>query len=238
MKGLKSMTGGCLAVTVAAYPKIDSRIQRNPMIGEYPEKYKSFIFIGAPGCGKGTQGQILGSIPRIYHFAMGDAFRSMDTRTPMGQEFISYSRKGELVPDELTVRFFKTQVDARANLHMFKPDIDILILDGIPRSVEQAKLLEEHVEVLQLFHLSCPNREELITRIRKRSLKEGRLDDGIEEVIQTRIRTYESETKELLEHYADRRTDINANQVPVKVTHDILGEIMNHPEWQQFTGDV
>lgn len=208
------------------------------MIGERPEKYKAFIFLGAPGCGKGTQGAILGAIPRLYHFSMGDAFRSMDTRTPIGQEFISYSRKGMLVPDELTIRYFKTQIDARADLHMFKPDIDILILDGIPRSVEQAKILEEHIEVLQLFHLSCPDREELITRIRKRALKEGRIDDASEEVIQRRIRTYEEETRELVRHYSDRRADINANQAPVKVTYDILEVIVNHPEWQTFAGDV
>ena len=171
------------------------------MTADLPEKYKAFIFLGAPGCGKGTQGQILGAIPRLYHFSMGDAFRSMDTRTPIGQEFVSFSRKGELVPDELTVRYFKIQVDARANLHMFKPDIDILILDGIPRSVEQALILEEHIEVLQLFHLSCPYRAELITRIRKRALKEGRIDDGSEEVIQRRIRTYEESTRDLIDHY-------------------------------------
>lgn len=207
------------------------------MIGERPEKYKAFIFIGAPGCGKGTQGEIVGTIPRFYHFSMGDAFRSMDTRTSIGQEFVSYSRRGELVPDELTIRYFKTQVDARADLHMFKPDIDILLLDGIPRSVEQAELLEEHINVLQLFHLSCPDRAELITRIRKRSLKEGRIDDASEEVIQRRIRTYEQETKGLLEHYSDRRADIDANQVPVKVTHDILSVVLNHPEWQIFAGE-
>lgn len=194
-------------------------------------KYRALIFLGAPGCGKGTQGQILGEIPRFYHFSMGDAFRSMDTRTPIGQEFISYSRKGELVPDELTIRYFKQQIDARAALHMFKPDIDILILDGIPRSVEQARLLEEHIEVLQLFHLSCPDRDELITRIRKRAIKEGRLDDASDEVIQRRIRTYEESTRELIELYADRRADINANQSPVKVTHDILAVIVDHPEW-------
>jgi adenylate kinase len=204
------------------------------MIGERPDKYKAVIFMGAPGCGKGTQGGILGVIPRFYHFSMGDAFRSMDTRTSIGQEFVSYSRKGGLVPDELTVRYFKTQIDARADLHMFKPDIDVLILDGIPRSVQQAKLLEEHIEVVQLFHLSCPNRDELITRIRKRSLKEGRMDDASEDTIKRRIQTYEDETKELLEYYADRRADINANQTPIKVSHDILGTILQQPEWQEF----
>lgn len=207
------------------------------MTGTYPEKYKAFIFLGAPGCGKGTQGQILGTIPRFYHFSMGDAFRSMDTRTPIGQEFIAYSRKGELVPDELTIRYFKKQIDARADLHMFKPDIDILILDGIPRSIEQACILEEHIEVLQLFHLSCPDREELITRIRKRALKEGRMDDASDDIIQRRIRAYEESTRDLVDHYADRRAAINAAQAPVKVTRDILSVIVAHPEWLHHTGE-
>lgn len=207
------------------------------MTGTYPEKYKAFIFLGAPGCGKGTQGQILGAIPRFYHFSMGDAFRSMDTRTPIGQEFIAYSRRGELVPDELTIRYFKKQIDARADLHMFKPDIDILILDGIPRSIEQACILEEHIEVLQLFHLSCPDREELITRIRKRALKEGRMDDASDDIIQRRIRAYEESTRDLVDHYADRRAAINAAQAPVKVTRDILSVIVAHPEWLHHTGE-
>jgi len=208
------------------------------MIGARPEKYKAFVMLGAPGCGKGTQGGILSAIPRFYHFSMGDAFRSMDTRTPIGQEFISYSRKGELVPDELTIRYFKTQIDARADLHMFKPDIDILLLDGIPRNVEQAKLLNEHIEVLQLFHLSCPDREELVTRIRKRALKEGRMDDASEEIITRRIQTYEEETRALVDFYSDVRSDINANQPPVQVISDILKVITNHPEWQEFAGVV
>jgi adenylate kinase len=207
------------------------------MTGTYPEKYKAFIFLGAPGCGKGTQGQILGAIPRFYHFSMGDAFRSMDTRTPIGQEFVAHSRKGELVPDELTIRYFKKQIDARADLHMFKPDIDILILDGIPRSIEQACILEEHIEVLQLFHLSCPDRDELITRIRKRALKEGRMDDASDEIIQRRIRAYEESTRDLVDHYADRRAAINAAQAPVKVTRDILSVIVAHPEWLHHTGE-
>lgn len=202
------------------------------------ERYKAFILIGAPGCGKGTQGSILGAIPRFYHFSMGDAFRSMDTRTEIGQEFIKYSRNGELVPDELTVRYFKIQIDARADLHMFKPDIDLLILDGVPRSIDQAKLLEEHIDVLQLFHLSCPDRNELITRIRKRAIKSGRLDDANESVIRKRIKTYEDETKGLIDHYSDRKSEINAAQAPVKVLSDILKVIFKHPEWQEFVGDA
>ncbi|MDF1756244.1 MAG: nucleoside monophosphate kinase [Verrucomicrobiales bacterium] len=202
------------------------------------ERYKSFILIGAPGSGKGTQGSILGAIPRFYHFSMGDAFRSMDTRTDIGQEFIKYSRKGDLVPDELTIRFFQIQADARADLHMFKPDIDILILDGVPRNIEQARLLEDHIDVLQLFHLTCPDREELITRIRKRAIKSGRLDDANEDVIRKRIETYENETKGLIDFYHDRTSDINADQPPVKVLSDILKVVFDHPEWQEFVGEM
>ena len=197
-------------------------------------KYKAFVLVGAPGCGKGTQGAIMGAIPRFYHFSMGDAFRSLDTRTEIGQQFVSYSSKGELVPDELTIQYFKIQVDAWADLLMFKPDIDILILDGIPRNLKQAKLMEDHIEVLQLLHLSCPDRDELVKRLRKRALKEGRMDDASEEVILKRFQTYEEETRELLEYYSGIRTDINGIQPPVKVLDDILQAILSQPEWQRF----
>ena len=99
-----------------------------------PNRFKSFLILGAPGSGKGTQGHILGAIPRFYHFSMGDAFRQLDTRTPIGQEFIAHSSEGKLVPDELTVRFWKTQIDSHVETHAYKPDIDFLILDGIPRN--------------------------------------------------------------------------------------------------------
>jgi adenylate kinase len=200
------------------------------------DRYRSFILTGAPGSGKGTQGAILGEIPRFYHFSMGDAFRSLDTRTPIGQEFVRHSSAGQLVPDELTIRFFRTQLDARADLHDFKPDIDILVLDGIPRNRAQAELMSEHLDVLHLFHLSCPDREELITRLRKRALKSGRLDDASEEVIRHRIRTYEEETKELLAYYPTSRcTSIDADQPPVKVIADILHIVLANPEWQAAT---
>ncbi|MCB1231433.1 MAG: nucleoside monophosphate kinase [Verrucomicrobiae bacterium] len=209
------------------------------MSTERPERYRSFILTGAPGCGKGTQGAILGEIPRFYHFSMGDAFRSLDTRTEIGQEFVKYSSAGQLVPDELSIRFFRAQVDARAETHEFKPDIDVLVLDGIPRNRRQAELMEKHLDVLHIFHLSCPNREELITRLRKRALKSGRLDDASEGVIRERIRTYEEETKELFDYYPESlRTGVDANQPPVKVLSDILQVVVGHPEWQKMTMPV
>lgn len=197
-------------------------------------RYRSFLIFGAPGCGKGTQGAILGRIPRFTHCACGDVFRSLDTRTTLGQQFVAYSSRGELVPDDLTVQLWKANIKSREDSHLFKPDIDFLVLDGIPRSVGQAKIMEAHIEVVQVFHLSCPNRLELYRRLRKRALKENRLDDASDEVIMHRLKTYEEESKPLLDYYSSNLvTNIDASQHPARVFHEMLSKILSLPLWQE-----
>ena len=197
-----------------------------------PSKYPTILFIGAPGCGKGTQGTALGSVPRFFHFACGDVFRSLDTRTELGQEFISYSSKGKLVPDELTIRLWRSNIEKMVEASLYKPDIDVLVLDGIPRTIDQAQMLEEHLHVALVLHLSCPDRKELHRRLRKRAIKDNRLDDASEEVIKHRLATYERESKPLLAYYADRGVvEIDASQEPVKVLYDILDGILKSPAW-------
>lgn len=199
-------------------------------------KNPAFIILGAPGSGKGTQGKILGSIPRFFHCACGDVFRSLDTRTAIGQQFIEYSSRGELVPDELTIDLWKAQIDNLAATHIYKPDIDFLILDGIPRNVRQAELLGRHLEIHHVFHLSCPNRDELAHRMRKRALKDNRIDDANDKVINHRIATYEGETKPILEYYpADRVTDIDATDPPVKVFAEIVRRIISLPVYERMS---
>jgi adenylate kinase len=199
------------------------------------ERFRTILILGAPGSGKGTQGKVLGSIPRFHHLACGDVFRSLDTRTPLGQEFVKYASTGSLMPDDLTVQLWRANVHQRAESYLFKPDIDFLVLDGIPRNVEQAKLLEADIEVLKLFHLSCPDRTELARRLRKRALKDNRFDDASDEVIQKRFKTYEEETKPILEYYAgDKVVDLDASQPPAKVLYDMLGEIMKLDAWKDI----
>lgn len=198
-------------------------------------KRPAILMLGAPGAGKGTQGKILGTIPRFIHFACGDAFRSLDTRTPIGQKFIEYSSRGELVPDELTVSLWKAQIDNLADMHVYKPDIDCLVLDGIPRNVQQAKLINESVDIHLIVHLSCPNRAELARRMRKRALKDNRLDDASETVIQQRISTYEEETKPILDFYPDELIlEVDAAQPPIKVFHEITNRIITLPLYQRM----
>ena len=191
------------------------------------QKRPAFLMLGAPGSGKGTQGKVLGAIPRFYHFACGDVFRSLDTRSELGKRFLEYSSKGELVPDELTMELWKDKIDRLVDAGLYKPDIDILVLDGIPRNVEQAGMLAKYLDIVQVFHLSCPDREELVRRMRKRALKDNRIDDAKEEVIRKRFETYEAETKPILDFYPDEVIcQLDAAQTPVKVFYDLIGRIL------------
>jgi adenylate kinase len=190
-------------------------------------KYTTYLLFGAPGSGKGTQGRSIGSIPRFFHCACGDVFRTLDTRTKVGRAFLEFSSKGQLVPDEVTVQLWQARIDAAVDAHEFKPDIDVLVLDGIPRNVAQAKIMDEVIDVQKVFHLSCPDRAQLFARLKKRALKDNRLDDANEEVIQRRLQTYENESKPVLDYYRDRVQTIDATQPPVTVLYNILSTLSN-----------
>jgi adenylate kinase len=192
------------------------------------EKYPTYLFFGAPGSGKGTQGITLGSLPRFYHCACGDVFRRLDTRTELGKTFLQYSSKGELVPDEITIQLWKESIKAAESAGRYKSDIDYLLLDGIPRNVRQAQLMDEIIDVRRVFHLSCPDREKVVARLKKRALKDNRLDDANEEVIRRRLEAYDKESKPLLDYYGAKLvTTIDATQAPVKVLRDILDHIVS-----------
>ncbi|MEY2599042.1 MAG: hypothetical protein RLZZ244_170 [Verrucomicrobiota bacterium] len=191
-------------------------------------KYRTYLIFGAPGAGKGTQGKVLGSIPRFFHCACGDVFRSLDTRTALGQTFLEYSSRGQLVPDALTVKLWMAVIGDMVGAHKFKPDIDALVLDGIPRNVDQARIMREMLDVRRVFHLACPDREALVGRLKKRALKENRFDDANEETIRRRLITYEAESKPVLDFYGPELVvTIDATQAPVKVAHDILSAILS-----------
>lgn len=199
----------------------------------------AILILGPPGAGKGTQGKVLGAIPRFYHCACGDVFRSLDTRTEIGQRFVSYSSRGELVPDELTIELWKSQVENWAESHLYKPDIDILVLDGIPRNVAQARMIDTFLDIHQVFHLTCPDRAELARRMRKRALKENRIDDASDVVISNRIETYDAETKPILEHYPEEIiTVVDAQRPPVEVLGDIISRIVSLPAYRTMGKEV
>jgi len=188
--------------------------------------YKSLLLFGAPGTGKGTQGQILGTIPGFYHCACGDVFRALDVRSDFGKAFLYYSSKGQLVPDDISIGLWSAQIDGMVQAGRFKPDLDFLVLDGIPRNSNQAKILASTLDVRRVFHLTCSDKVKICERLKRRALKDNRLDDINEEVIKRRLRIYEEETRPVLDFYGPKLiTHVNADQSPYQVLRDILNDI-------------
>ena len=189
-------------------------------------KYRTILLFGAPGAGKGTQGRILGTIPTFFHCACGDVFRSLTANTPLGRVFIDYSSRGELVPDEPTVELWRNFIQGCESSGSFQPKSDTLVLDGIPRNEHQAEMLADTLDVKAVFYLHCTNVEALVQRLQKRALKENRLDDANLEVIRDRLKTYEQETKPVLNFYGKTVTHrIDSTQTPVKVLRDLLRHV-------------
>jgi adenylate kinase len=189
-------------------------------------RFRAILIFGAPGAGKGTQGRILGQIPGFYHMACGDVFRSLDLNSELGRVFLDYSSRGELVPDDFTIRLWTEHMDKVIALGRYKPEIDHLVLDGIPRNRRQAEQLETHLEVRKVFHLGSVDADYLVERMRRRALKENRLDDAREDVIRKRLEVHAEQEAQCLEFYGpDRVVEVDARQYPYEVLRDILARL-------------
>jgi len=185
--------------------------------------FHTILLFGPPGAGKGTLGRAMGSIPGFYHCACGDVFRRINPQSRLGKVFIEYSSRGELVPDDVTIELWLEQIHAQEKTQAYKTSHDLLILDGIPRNVGQARMMDKHLDVLKLIELDCPDEDRMIERLRRRALKENRLDDAKESVIRHRWDVYRQETAPALDHYPDElKVKVNAQSSPAKVLYDVL----------------
>ena len=189
-------------------------------------RYKTVLLFGAPGSGKGTQGKILGSIPGFYHSACGDVFRTLDLQSEMGRIFWQYSSRGQLVPDEFTIKLWKQYIHGMEMVNQFHPESQLLVLDGIPRNKNQAELLDDTLEVVKVIYLVCADMKKMIERLRRRALKENRFDDANDAVIQNRLEVYERETKPVLDHYpTDKVVKVDATLNQLTVLSEIIKQL-------------
>src|SRR2546426_6728080 len=156
------------------------------------KRIKAVLLFGAPGSGKGTQGKLLGTLPGFVHVACGEVFRSLDLNSEVGKVFLQYSSRGELVPDDFTARLWREHINKLVQMGTFRPDSDVLVLDGIPRNIHQAQMIENDIEVIKLIVLRC-NQDcgEIVRRLKSRALKDNRLDDANEETILKRLQIYD-----------------------------------------------
>ena len=185
-------------------------------------RYNAVLLLGGPGSGKGTQGAALAGFPNIRHLAMGDIFRALDKESDVGREFLSYSTKGLLVPDELTVRVWEQHVRRRSGSGDIRADYHTLLLDGIPRTSQQVTLISPYIKVLRILHLVIEDQAVLIERLKGRALKGNRPDDADEKVIRERLQVYQESTAPVLGAYdASLIAKIDADQPPLAVLRDI-----------------
>lgn len=191
------------------------------------DRFSAILMFGCPGSGKGTQGVVLGQMPNLVHLAMGDIFRGLDKTSDIGKEFLSFSTKGLLVPDSLTVRVFRLHVEERMNAGKVRRDYHTLLLDGIPRTPAQVELLKDFIDVKRIIHLEMEDRDALIARLAARASKSGRPDDADRSVIENRIVVYERETFPVLEAYPKKLiARVNADQPPLAVLRDVADSLL------------
>ena len=159
----------------------------------------NLVLFGPPGAGKGTQAEFLIKSYGLIHISTGDLLRSeMQNGTDLGKEAKTYMEKGELVPDEVVIGMIKNKLESSTSAHGF-------IFDGFPRTVAQAKaldnLLEERGTPISAMLSLEVEKQELIDRLLSRGKVSGRADDQDQSVIENRINVYNEKTMPLIEYY-------------------------------------
>lgn len=192
------------------------------------KKYRAILLFGMPGSGKGTQGAILGQLPFLVHISCGDIFRKLSKFGKLYKEVLPYTSAGKLVPDELTIRMWEREIRILELQELLIPEHHILVLDGLPRNLQQAEIMDKFLDVLQIFHLEITDLDQARERLKARALRENRLDDSNDKVIDNRIETYHRETEGALSFYRpDLIYNVDASQTPI----DVLRQIIDRLSW-------
>ncbi len=198
-------------------------MHKEELIPSYNQPFRSVLVFGPPGSGKGTLGKFLSSAGNHYHLSSGDIFRGLSPESPAGKLFHNYAGKGLLLPDEVTIQIWNHYVHGLIATNRYFPEQQLLLLDGIPRTIRQANLLDKLIKIEKVIVLSIEDAEELIKRIQRRALIEKRMDDMHTDVLRTRMEVYERDTAKLLDHYPKELiARFNADQKPLDVLRDVL----------------
>jgi len=140
---------------------------------------------------------------------------------------MDYSTRGELVPDELTVRLWQRRLADHVAESAFQPQNQLLVLDGIPRNQVQARMMETFIEVSLVIQLRCEDSAVLEQRLGRRAMQEHRPDDTSIDVIRRRLAVFESESLGVLDCYPNTILRIvDASAPPGDVLAETLGHIL------------
>ena len=186
----------------------------------------NLILFGPPGAGKGTQAIRLAAAHNLVHISTGDILRAAIAQgTPLGLTAKRYVESGALVPDDIIIGLVREVLEAGGKQGKG------FLLDGFPRTVEQARALdtlfnELGISDVRIVILTAPD-EELITRMVNRGLEQGRKDDT-PETIRTRLNVYNTQTEPVKAYYEKSRKVLGVNGLgPVEeITTRIEGALV------------
>ena len=179
------------------------------------------IFLGPPGSGKGTQAQILTKKLNYIHISIGDLLReNISNQTDLGKLASKYVSSGELVPDDLIIDLVNSSI---VDLQSKESSSKGVILDGFPRTINQAAALENKIKELNVFIKSVVYLDISDEKILSRLLNRGR-DDDEPELIRNRLDVYRNQTEPLLVFYDERKllNSINGDQELDDVNNNIM----------------
>ncbi len=162
----------------------------------------NLILFGPPGSGKGTQAAKITKKYNLHHISTGDLFRyELKNETELGKAIKGYMDRGELVPDEITIKMLNNKIQSFENPNGF-------LLDGFPRNKAQARALDELFESLEtdvdLLLALDVGEEEIVKRILNRAKTSGRADDMDENIIRSRYQVYKDFTQNVFGYYKDK----------------------------------
>ncbi len=199
---------------------------------------KTIVFMGKQGSGKGTQAELVSEKLGLQHISTGDLFRRLEGE--LKKQVDEYVNAGKLVPDELTLEILKNKIDSGVEKG--------IILDGFPRNINQAKLLDKEIDIDIVIEISISD-ETALKRLSGRwncsncgriynyntepkpkvkgvcdkcGGKLSQRKDDTEEAIKERLQIYHKQTQPVLEFYKDKLIKIDGEQSIEKAEQEIL----------------
>ena len=200
--------------------------KKRDILEKVKEPFRVILIFGPPGSGKGTLGKFLSSAGNHFHLSSGDIFRGLSLESPAGKLYHSYAAKGHLVPDEATIEIWHQYILGLIATNRYFPSQQYLLLDGIPRTLQQAELLKKHIKVEHVIFLQMKNTKELLHRMKRRGIMEKRVDDLDPDVLKTRMEVYQKETVNILKKFPKKKISLfDADQKPLEVLRDVLQKL-------------
>lgn len=157
----------------------------------------NLLLLGPQGSGKGTQAKRISADHGLPHVSTGDMFRALDESTPLGRQVLEIMSRGELVPDDVTIRMIRERLAEDDAVEGF-------VLDGFPRNLAQARALDAMLaeigrELDAILYFDLPD-DVARERMQRRAVDEDRPDDT-PEAMERRLTIYHRETEPVVEHY-------------------------------------